>query len=143
MARTCAKCHADPELIDKFELPANIVEKYKCSVHGVALLKRGDVAAPTCNDCHVNRGAAPPEADSIQEVCGNCHVNNQALFNQTRMKSLFASRGLHGCAVCPAAHDIKPPADEMVAINMHGFCSQCHQPGDAGGHRIGPNPLRS
>ena len=122
MARTCAKCHADPELIDKFELPANIVDQYKSSVHGVALLKLGDVAAPTCNDCH---------------------VFNQALFNQTRMKSLFASRGLHGCAVCPAAHDIKPPGDEMVAINMHGFCSQCHQPGDAGGHRIGPNPLRS
>lgn len=132
VARTCAKCHADPELIDKFELPANIVEQYKSSVHGVALLERGDVAAPTCNNCHGNHGAAPPEVDSIQEVCGNCHVNNQALFNQTKMKSLFTSRGLHGCAVCHTAHNIMPPGDEMIGVNMHGICSQCHQSGDFG-----------
>ncbi|MFQ6617434.1 MAG: hypothetical protein ACE5QV_01990, partial [Fidelibacterota bacterium] len=50
---TCAKCHADPEIIKKYEIPIPTVFKmYEESVHGKALIERGVSMAPTCSDCH-------------------------------------------------------------------------------------------
>ncbi len=88
--------------------------------------------APTCNNCHGNHGAAPPEVRSIQEVCGVCHVNNQTLFNQTKMEKVFATQDLHGCVVCHTAHDIQRLEDRMVSISSGGICANCHEPGDPG-----------
>ncbi|UCD36858.1 MAG: cytochrome c3 family protein [Fidelibacterota bacterium] len=129
---TCGKCHSDPQLMEQYKWPARVVEQYRGSVHGVALLERGDRAAPTCNNCHGNHGAAPPEVGSIQEVCGVCHVNNQRLFSQTRMKAVFAKRDLHGCVVCHTAHDIQQLDDDLISSAPDGICSRCHQPGDVG-----------
>ncbi|MFC1620230.1 cytochrome c3 family protein [Candidatus Neomarinimicrobiota bacterium] len=131
VAETCAKCHSDERLMKKFKLPHELVGQYRGSVHGVALLEHGDVAAPTCNNCHGNHGAAPPEVGSIQEVCGTCHVNNQALFNQTKMKSVFTTQGLHGCVVCHTAHDIQRLEDNTLSATT-GVCAQCHEPNDTG-----------
>src|SRR5688572_12273090 len=47
-----------------YGIPTDQAEKFKGSVHGEALLKNRDMAAPTCNDCHGNHGAAPPGATS-------------------------------------------------------------------------------
>jgi len=134
---TCGRCHESSQLMDKFHLPTDVVDQYKGSVHGIALLERGDRAAPTCNNCHGNHGAAPPEVGSIQEVCGVCHVNNQTLFNQTKKKRVFASRGLHGCVVCHNAHDIQRLDDSMVSITTNGVCARCHEQGDPGALQAG------
>ena len=131
VAKTCAKCHSDEMLMMRFRIPHDLVDLYRGSVHGIALLERGDMAAPACNNCHGNHGAAPPEVGSIQEVCGTCHVNNQVLFNQTAMKSVFAAQGLHGCAVCHTAHDIQRLDDNMLSAST-GICAQCHEPHDKG-----------
>lgn len=135
VAETCAKCHSNERLMKKFNLPHELVGHYRGSVHGIALLEQGDVAAPTCNNCHGNHGAAPPEVGSIQEVCGTCHVNNQALFNGTKMKEVFSNRGLHGCVVCHTAHDIQRLEDDMLSVAAGGVCTQCHQSGDTGAHQ--------
>jgi len=132
VAQTCGTCHANAGLMREFGLPTDVVDHYKGSVHGVALLERGDTAAPTCNNCHGNHGAIPPEVSSIEEVCGACHVNNQNLFNETKLKAIFMEQGLHGCAVCHTAHDIHKPTDEMIGIGPAGVCGQCHELGDAG-----------
>ncbi len=127
VSQTCGKCHANEELMSKFELPSGIVEQYEGSVHGIALLGRGDVAAPTCNDCHGNHAATPPEVGSIQEVCGTCHVNNQVLFGQSKMRTIFTDEGYHGCETCHTAHDIQPPSEEMVGMQEGTVCSKCHE----------------
>ena len=132
VAVTCAKCHADKQKMRALNLPSNIVDQYTESVHGVALLIEGDLAAPTCNNCHGNHGAAPPEVGSIQEVCGICHVNNQTLFNQTKMHRAFTAQGLHGCVVCHTAHDIQHIDESVIGTNEGDLCTTCHQPGDAG-----------
>ena len=44
-------------------LPTNQLEQFKQSVHGKALLEKGDLGAPACNDCHGNHAALPPERE--------------------------------------------------------------------------------
>ncbi len=135
VAQTCGRCHADEQLMSQYGLSNDIVAQYQGSVHGVALIGRGDVAAPTCNDCHGNHGAAPPQVGSIQEVCGTCHVNNQMLFSQSKMRTAFVTEGYHGCETCHTAHDIQKPSEEMVGLQEGTVCSQCHEDSadDAGG----------
>ena len=135
VAATCAACHSDESLMKKFKLPTNIVEQYVGSVHGVALQERGDVAAPTCNNCHGNHGAAHPEVSSIQEVCGVCHMNNQLLFNSSKMYDVFSDQGLHGCVVCHTAHDIQHLGDGVINVRPDGVCGRCHIAGDPGAHQ--------
>jgi hypothetical protein len=43
--------------------PTNQFVEYQGSVHGQALLKRGDVSAPNCASCHGNHGAKPPQVE--------------------------------------------------------------------------------
>ena len=67
---TCGKCHSDKDYMAEYNIPTDQLEKYISSVHGQALLERGDLGAPACNDCHGNHGAAPPGVTSLAAVCG-------------------------------------------------------------------------
>ena len=62
------------------------IEQWRQSVHGQALLEKGDLTAPACNDCHGNHGAMPPGVDSVANACGTCHGKIANLFAETRMK---------------------------------------------------------
>ena len=67
---TCGHCHADAKYMagykkdDGTPLPTDQLEKYKQSVHGKALLEKGDLGAPACNSCHGNHAAMPPKVSS-------------------------------------------------------------------------------
>ena len=65
-----------------------------------ALLKKGDLGAPTCNNCHGNHGAVPPAVGSVANACGTCHGKIAELFATTRMKHRFVEEKLPGCATC-------------------------------------------
>ena len=83
VADTCGACHADPEHMAGYRLPArgggdrpiptDQRERYGQSVHAHAMTEKGDLSAPTCNDCHGNHGATPPEVRSVANVCAQCH----------------------------------------------------------------------
>ena len=60
IAETCAHCHADSQRMRTYGIPTNQFEEYKTSVHWTALMKSGDLAAPTCASCHGNHGASRP-----------------------------------------------------------------------------------
>ena len=74
VAETCNKCHGDAALMAGYKLPSDVYAKWKKSVHYAARTEKGDLSAPTCNSCHGNHGAAPPEVGSVVNVCGTCHV---------------------------------------------------------------------
>ncbi|MEE9167336.1 MAG: cytochrome c3 family protein [Candidatus Neomarinimicrobiota bacterium] len=132
VAATCAECHGFKPLMDQFGLPTSVYDDYAESVHGIAVLERGDFSSPTCNDCHGNHGAMPPDVGSIKMVCGMCHANNYDLFRKTKMSQIFEIRGLHGCEVCHNNHRILHPSDEKVSVAEGGVCIRCHRPGDSG-----------
>ncbi len=136
VAETCRGCHADPQrmrgrrLPDGRALPVDQYARWHQSVHARALLERGDLSAPTCNDCHGNHGATPPGLESIALVCGQCHGREAQLFRaspkQTGLENhaeLLAAAGAAGCAACHA-----PPAPQARLEGPHVLseCASCH-----------------
>lgn len=129
---TCGQCHADPEYmagyttLDGRPLPTDQVEQYRVSVHGVALLERGDLGAPACNDCHGNHAAMPPEVSLVSQVCRTCHSGNGSLFDGSQHKKAFAENGWPECGRCHGEHDIVKPSDAMMAVEAGRLCYDCH-----------------
>ncbi len=126
--RTCAKCH-NPGYMKGHAIPTNQFALYSKSVHGVALLEKGDVSAPACNDCHGNHGAAPPGLKDVAMVCGTCHGREAELFEGSRMKAGLDAMGKPGCVTCHGNHGVQHPTDAMLSAAPGGKCAGCHQPG--------------
>ncbi len=137
LAKTCATCHSDVEKMAGREyngrpLGHDQFQLWQKSIHAEALLEKGDLSAPTCNDCHGNHGALPPEIGSVANACGTCHVKVAQLFAETRMKHRFEEVKLPGCATCHGHHEIRHPTDEMLGMDPEAVCTGCHQEGQYG-----------
>jgi len=128
--RTCAKCH-NAGYMKGHAVPTDQFVLYSKSVHGVALLEKGDVSAPACNDCHGNHGAAPPGLKDVTMVCGTCHGREAELFEGSRMKAGLDALGKPGCEACHGNHGVQPPTDAMLSAAPGGKCAGCHKPGSA------------
>jgi hypothetical protein len=124
---TCNKCHGNAEYMKEYKIPTDQFEKFRSSVHGIALLEKGDKNAPTCNKCHGDHGAAPPEVESIGKVCGTCHVLNQQMFQESPHKAAFEQKSIHECAACHNNHDIIHPTDDMIGSGEKSVCVNCHK----------------
>lgn len=129
---TCNKCHGDADYMKEYNIPTDQYEKYKKSVHGTALLEKGDLNAPSCNKCHGDHGAAPPEIESIAQVCGTCHVLNSQMFQESPHKNAFAEKNLHECSACHSNHNIEKSSDDFLGDKFSSFCIKCHKDGDKG-----------
>lgn len=132
IAKTCSKCHSDQTLMagrkyHGVQLAGDEYAKWSRSVHGKAMMEKGDLSAPTCNNCHGNHGALPPQVDSIANACGACHGKIAKFFNETRMKHKFESSNLPGCATCHSNHEIMKPSDTFVGMEPGSFCIRCHE----------------
>ncbi len=137
VAETCGRCHSDAErmapyrLADGRPLPVDQVARWRHSVHGVALLEKEDLFAPTCNDCHGNHGAAPPDEDSVANVCGRCHGREARLFRASAKYEGLAEHeelflpdmGEEGCGAC---HEPPEPQAELGRPQAFSGCVTCH-----------------
>ena len=132
VAKTCGQCHANPEYMSSYGIPTDQLQKYSSSVHAEALLKKQDLSAPTCNDCHGNHGAAPPGVASVANVCGTCHTRQSELFQTSPHRAPFEAAKLAGCVVCHSNHAIRPPSDDLLGTGQKAICGTCHTQGDAG-----------
>lgn len=137
VAETCGHCHSDAERMkgrswNGKPLTTGQQAQWRKSVHGHAMFERGDLGAPTCNDCHGNHGALPPEVGSVANACGSCHGKVAGLFNGTRMRHQFQEVGLPGCATCHSHHDIGTPDDAMLGMEEGTVCARCHADGRYG-----------
>ncbi len=125
---TCGRCHGDPKYMAGYNIPTDVVVKYKESVHYQELAQQGDLSAPTCNVCHGNHGATPPGVNSVANVCGNCHSVPEDFFNKGPHRKAFAAMSLPGCVTCHSNHDVKRTSDAMVGTVAPAVCVNCHQP---------------
>ena len=130
VAETCARCHENPDLMGPRGLPVDQRQRWRRSVHGVAMIEKGDLFAPTCNDCHGNHGATPPGLESITFVCGQCHGREAKLFRASAKRAGFeqhreflADAGEEGCAAC---HDAPDPAAGYGGPRELSDCITCH-----------------
>lgn len=126
---TCGHCHGDAAYMAGYPIGTHQTADYDASVHGEALLRKRDLAAPACNDCHGNHGAVPPEVKSISHVCGRCHLNNADLFAASPHGRAFEELGLAQCEACHGNHRIDEPTDAMLDPSGEYTCAHCHDEG--------------
>jgi len=142
VAETCASCHSKPDYMAPYKIPTDQAEQYKKSVHWRLIAAKGDLSAPTCNDCHGNHGAAPPGVSSVVNVCGQCHAVNFELFNKSTHSKIFVQMGIPGCAACHSNHAVLETSDTMLGADNKSACATCHPPGSSG-HALAAGMLAS
>jgi hypothetical protein len=130
---TCGACHADPKIMAGFTLPdgsplpTNQLAEYRDSVHGRALLERGDLGAPACNTCHGNHAATPPGVTDVSRSCSLCHSANASLFDGSKHKHAFDQHNWPECGKCHGNHAIAKTHDSMLATGPGQLCGDCHR----------------
>jgi hypothetical protein len=130
---TCGACHADPKIMAGFTLPNGLplpttqLAEYRDSVHGRALLVRGDLGAPACNTCHGNHAANPPGVAQVSRSCSLCHSANASLFDGSKHKQAFDQHNWPECGECHGNHDIAKTHDSMLATGPGQLCGDCHR----------------
>jgi predicted CXXCH cytochrome family protein len=130
---TCGECHADAGYMAGHRtstghaLPVKQLADFEKSVHGRALLERGDLGAPACNDCHGNHAALPPETSSIAQVCRTCHSSEGEQFDGSKHKQAFEREGWPECTKCHGNHAIAEADDSMLDEKSSPLCYDCHR----------------
>ncbi len=125
--KTCSSCHADKEYMKDYPIPTNQMEEYASSVHGEALLKKGDRGAPACSSCHGSHDAALPRATAVGNVCAQCHSLTRDLFAKSPHKAAHDSLGIPECEACHGNHKIARTSDDMLGTGPGGLCVKCHK----------------
>ncbi len=123
---TCGKCHSDEAYMSRSGLPTDQFEKYKKSVHGVAVFEAKNPLAPLCTDCHGWHGEAPKGVASFKVTCGRCHESNMKMFENSPHQKAFEEKGKNFCSQCHGSHDISHPSDEMLGVGEKSVCIKCH-----------------
>ena len=130
---TCGVCHADPKIMAGFTradgspLPTTQLAEYRDSVHGRALLVRGDLGAPACNTCHGNHAASPPGVAQVSRSCSLCHSANASLFDGSKHKHAFDQHNWPECGQCHSNHAIAKTHDSMLGTGRGQLCGDCHR----------------
>ncbi len=78
-SQTCGRCHGDPRLALRYDLPVDRLTSYADSYHGLALTE-GKVTAANCASCHgvhsILRSSDPRSTinpANLAKTCGQCH----------------------------------------------------------------------
>jgi predicted CXXCH cytochrome family protein len=142
ISETCAKCHGP------------IVDQYKQSVHGAALLQEDNPDVPSCTDCHGVHNIQDPRTAQFRvhtpELCAGCHANQQLMSKYGLPANVYNIYKLswHGvdvsvykarwptiwhdsavCTDCHGVHDIRKtndPASHVNPTNLLATCQKCH-----------------
>lgn len=137
LPNTCAKCHSNTDLIEEYNIPEKDVPTHFAeSIHGQALLQKGLIVAPSCNDCHgvhdikrsVNK-SSPINHANIGKTCGKCHVGVEQIYMQSiHGRSLMEGNAAAPiCTDCHTAHDIVTREEmEFKKAISDERCGSCH-----------------
>jgi len=86
---TCARCHQNERLIQKYGLSEGKISSYQDSYHGLTVLK-GDENSATCYDCHeahaildMSNPASSIHSNNLTETCAECHPDATTTFAQS------------------------------------------------------------
>jgi predicted CXXCH cytochrome family protein len=142
ISETCGKCHSD------------IVEAYKKSVHGAALINENNPDVPVCTDCHGVHNIQDPRTAQFRvqspELCAGCHANQELMSKYGLSADVYSiyKNSWHGvdisvykarwptiwhdsavCTDCHGIHDILKTGDPASTVNPQNLlktCQKCH-----------------
>ncbi|HET8577756.1 MAG TPA: cytochrome c3 family protein [Methylomirabilota bacterium] len=137
LPRTCAQCHADPELAKRHHIPiANVYELYMDSIHGRAVSRSGLLVAANCSDCHGSHEIQPHTEPSsrvfpanVPKTCGACHAGVLAAYAQS-VHGRAAAKGMSTapvCTDCHTAHQIRRVEGAPWQLEVIRECGSCHE----------------
>ncbi len=137
--KTCGACHDNLKNMERFKLTqSDPNHSYSKSMHGIALLEKGNNAAAVCTDCHgshdLHRSTNPASKlywQNIPKTCGKCHENIREVFDRSVHGQAVAAgkRDAPVCTDCHGEHAIGSTNSTMsTAFSSHisQTCSQCH-----------------
>ena len=128
ITKTCAKCHSKSELMKPYKHPSNQHKLWTNSVHGKGMAA-GNMAVPTCKNCHGAHGAAPPALDSVSRVCGRCHQSQLEAFRASPHARPFQKLGFPECVQCHGSHGVEHPTVTHIGFGPDSMCVKCHSEG--------------
>lgn len=142
ISKTCSACHED------------IVDTYKESIHGSALLEENNPDVPVCTDCHGVHNIQDPTTDQFHvqspELCARCHADKELMDKYDLSSDVYSiyKRSWHGvdvsvykarwgavwhdsavCTDCHGVHDMQKtdnPNSKVHPDNLLETCQQCH-----------------
>lgn len=138
--KICIGCHEDQKVTDQVvNLPKPAaIKAYENSIHGKALLEKGNVGAPACVDCHGSHSFlasddpnSPIYKTHIATTCGKCHADIAAQYGES-VHGTALDKGVMDsptCTNCHGEHDIRPPSDpdsRVFKTHVSTTCSDCH-----------------
>ncbi len=128
--QTCGRCHADKERMAPYDLDHNIIQQYRTSVHGRALLDNQNSKSPSCTGCHGAHGEHNPEVNEFDEACARCHTNEAESFRNSRHKRVWEITGAPLCITCHGDHAIQGPDYKLLGVGEGTICGRCHDAGE-------------
>lgn len=142
ISETCGQCHSQ------------IVETYKQSVHGAALMQDENPDVPVCTTCHGVHNIQDPRTSQFRvaepELCAGCHADKELMDKYGLSADVYDiyKRSWHGvdvsvykarwptiwhdsavCSDCHGIHDIRATEDPESRVNSKNLlstCQQCH-----------------
>lgn len=143
VAETCARCHADPEIVGEYfatpdEATArHAVSRYFETVHGTALTESGLVVSATCDDCHRSHDILPADSagssvhrSHISETCGACHLGILEVFEASAHGAALREEGSARapvCTDCHTSHQIVETDEPAWFLGVVEECGTCHE----------------
>ncbi len=142
----CARCHSDASYMHEHNpsLPTDQFDKYKTSVHGQRLLKKGDTKVANCISCHsvheIGDAKFPHSSTyplNIPATCGKCHGDTEYMSQygiptdqlegykkSVHGKALLENHdlGAPACNDCHGNHGAAPPGVSSISA----VCGNCH-----------------
>ncbi|MGO8703846.1 MAG: cytochrome b/b6 domain-containing protein [Candidatus Brocadiia bacterium] len=139
LPKTCGRCHSNVPEMEKFNLrQRSPVLSYENSVHGIALLEKGEVNAAVCTDCHgshnLHRSTNPLSKlywQNVPGTCGKCHENVQQTYSLS-VHGTAVKAGVRDAPVCTDCHGehtitaVKLASSRVAPANIPETCGQCH-----------------
>ncbi len=135
---TCAKCHSNMDLMEPYDVDTYQYELFRLSVHGVALLEKHNLGAPTCASCHGNHGAALPGLGELVDVCGlQCHpLSEDAYLSGPHRSGAAGVPDAPNCVTCHGRYDVQEADDTMLVGTRARHCGNCHAPDSPEGKMV-------
>ena len=148
----CARCHADPAIMRRFDpdMATDQYAKFRESQHGRVLLVEGDSKAAECVSCHGVHGIRASRSPrslvhpkNVPDTCGGCHADAEYMAgyvgrdgeplpthqleeyrSSVHGRALLESgdTGAPACNDCHGNHAALPPEVSAVAQ----VCRTCH-----------------
>ena len=92
IVKLCGGCHANKKHMAPYDIPTDMVQKWKHSRHGKAFAT-GSSAAPNCIGCHGPHAGTHPGTPSIAAACDYCHTEEKKFLLKSPHARAFRSVG--------------------------------------------------